>query len=592
MALDTDAPVQLFAGRNGAGKSSIRDAVVLALTGDLGRVSLKKDAAQLISDGATGPAVCVVTADDAVHGVSISPAGKLTSSRKLAPDQVLLYVLNAQRFAALPASDRRGFLYGLMGLSLDIADVGMRLADRECDPTKAQRIAVMLRAGFPAAAEEARLSATQAKGAWRAVTGETYGAVKAATWRAPTAQFDNAALAAAQQKLAQIDGAIAAAQQQVGAHDEAERALSAARNKLAGLRDTAAELVRRQVKLQHDEAALKQQQDALDAATAKAGNAPRVGLVHDLAELLSAVVLARGYGDGGDLMARAEDVLTAYETAHGKIGAAHGDSEAQSRLPALTAALNLMASAVRNSMRYLKASEAAAAEIVVLEAQIATGAGTSASAPADAARKVLADLQLERRAVADSVDRQRAAKTAVESAAQKTTDAARHHADAAAWEKIAEALGPDGIPGEILAATLGPINARLAQSAVDAQWPAVVIGADMAITFGGRAYGLVSESEKYRADAMLAEAVAHISGVRLLVLDRFDVLDLQGRADLIAWLDLLADNQEIDTALIFGTLKSRPTGLMPETCAAHWIDGGKCFDPAVTAQAQASAEAA
>ena len=97
VALDTTAPVQIFAGRNGAGKSSIRDAVVLALTGDLGRVTLKKDAAQLISDGATGPAVCIVTTDDdAAHSVSISPAGKLNSSRKHDPDPALSYVLDAQ----------------------------------------------------------------------------------------------------------------------------------------------------------------------------------------------------------------------------------------------------------------------------------------------------------------------------------------------------------------------------------------------------------------------------------------------------------------------------------------------------------------
>jgi hypothetical protein len=80
---------------------------------------------------------------------------------------------------------------------------------------------------------------------------------------------------------------------------------------------------------------------------------------------------------------------------------------------------------------------------------------------------------------------------------------------------------------------------------------------------------------EYRAvlDAMIAEVVSHLSGLKLLVLDRFDVLDIQGRADLIAWLDILAANAEIDTALIFGTLKALPADL-PATMGAYWIEGG------------------
>ena len=84
---------------------------------------------------------------------------------------------------------------------------------------------------------------------------------------------------------------------------------------------------------------------------------------------------------------------------------------------------------------------------------------------------------------------------------------------------------------------------------------------------------LLSESEKWRVDAMIAEAVSHLSGLKLLVLDRFDVLDIQGRTDLLAWLDILAANGEIDTALIFGTLKALP-GELPATIGAHWIEAG------------------
>jgi DNA repair exonuclease SbcCD ATPase subunit len=45
-------PVTLICGANASGKSSIRDAVALALTADLARVGLKKEAGQLVRSGA------------------------------------------------------------------------------------------------------------------------------------------------------------------------------------------------------------------------------------------------------------------------------------------------------------------------------------------------------------------------------------------------------------------------------------------------------------------------------------------------------------------------------------------------------------
>ena len=206
------------------------------------------------------------------------------------------------------------------------------------------------------------------------------------------------------------------------------------------------------------------------------------------------------------------------------------------------------------------------------------------AAELDAARQQVATLQAQRADVVKKLDVQKSVRAQVEAAAKKTEEAAAHAADVAGWDGIAQALAPDGIPGELLAAALKPVNERLAQSAADAQWQQAAVGDDMAVTYGGRAYALISESERWRCDAMLAEAVASLSGARLLVLDRGDVLDLQGRADLIEWLDVLADNGEVDTVLLFMTLKQPPTGL-PESFGVHWVDAGVCV-------AQAAEEAA
>lgn len=159
-----------------------------------------------------------------------------------------------------------------------------------------------------------------------------------------------------------------------------------------------------------------------------------------------------------------------------------------------------------------------------------------------------------------------------------TRRAAALHQDVQQWDAITEALAPDGIPGEMLAEALTPLNERLAYSANEAQWTRINVGKDMSIYAAEegaqpRDYALLSESEKWRADAMIAEAVSHLSGLKLLVLDRFDVLDMAGRADLIAWLETLAQDNEIDTALIFGTLKALPAQL-PDGIEAYWLENG------------------
>ena len=166
----------------------------------------------------------------------------------------------------------------------------------------------------------------------------------------------------------------------------------------------------------------------------------------------------------------------------------------------------------------------------------------------------------------------------MDAADERTKKARQYHQDVEDWAQIAAALSPDGIPAEILGEALGPINERLAQSAADTAWPAVEIGADMTITFGRRLYDFLSESEKWRADAMVSESIAFLSGLRILLLDRFDVLDTQARGEALTWLNVLAENDEIETVIVLATLKQRPA--LPDTMQAVWIADGAVVEEA------------
>lgn len=574
------APVTLFAGKNGAGKSSLQEAIRMALTGEAVRVGLKKDYGQLITEGAES-GFSEVEIDGAVRAFVTLPDGKTTPLTEYVPPTALPYVLDAQRFAKLEPNERRAFLFGLMGLSAGGAEVNKRLLAKGCNDLKVETIMPMMRSGFDAAHKEAQAKARDEKAAWRTITGETYGDKKAASWAAEKPAFDAATLADLQKRLAATDAGLAAANQRMGALQADHKRHAEAAQRLADLREKGSRYARVADKLARDEAELKEWEAKVETARQLASSGRKVGLVHDLAYSLNEslrMVIPFGEMDTNQRaqLADANAVLEKYSTEHGSIESnGSGDIEARNKLPEYEKALRLLQSAVANDKRDLAEADAAAKAIAELEAAVGSAPD---EAEIHAARKHLDDLKAERSDIAAKLAAQQDAERQAKQADERTAKALAAHESVLAWIAIADALAPDGIPGEMLAEALEPINDRLEQSSQDAEWLHVHVEADMSIfaAYPGlppRPYALLSESEKWRADAMLAEAISHLSKTKLLVLDRFDVLDLKGREDLIAWLDILAQNGEINTALIFGTLKALPAGL-PDTVNAFWLESG------------------
>lgn len=150
-------------------------------------------------------------------------------------------------------------------------------------------------------------------------------------------------------------------------------------------------------------------------------------------------------------------------------------------------------------------------------------------------------------------------KEANERAGQVEETARAQHTAAKQWGKLAEALGPDGVPAELLGEVLAPLNEHLRESSTATGWPQVQIMADMSIQAGGRWYPLLSESERWRADAMLAEAVSSFAGLGLLMLDRFDVLQPALRQPALQWFASL--QERYSAILLFATMESETVGL-------------------------------
>lgn len=575
--LDLRTPVALIAGPNGAGKSSIAEAVRLAMLGSPERVGLKKEFAALVTDGAKLGAINL-DLDEGAIGISL-PKGTQSGEALVPSSPALPYVLAPERFAAAKPDDRRTLLFTLMGTKIKPDDIERRLVERGCAANLVTQIKPILRSGFAAGAEHAKQEATQAKGAWKAATGEQWGSQKAEGWAAEIPPFDQAALVVERATLAGVDAKLEQHTKALGALEQKANAYAAARDQIAARQAQAAKLPALRQKLEFDQAECANLAAKIEALQAKAGSGAREGLIHELADwLYSALNFIEAEGGGFEAYDVADAALGKYVAQYGPIDG-KGDPEAVAALPKAIEARDLMARSVENDRRDIAAAEAA-------EAQLQDAAAPEAIQPADveAARAKVTALRAERKAIDDRVQALLNAKQAAASAAERTQNATRYHGEVLAWLAIGDALSPDGIPGEILSEALQPFNDKLAELAGLAGWHAPAIGADMGITWAGRQYRLLSESERWRVDALIGAALALISGLRCLILDRFDCLDLPGRGDALGLVDALAADGHLHTILLLGTLKAAPAA-PSDAFTTFWIENGTTEQPKLRAAA-------
>lgn len=550
-------PVMVIAGNNEAGKSSLSDAVSLALIGSPRRVKHKKDLGQLLHDGAAKGRVTVIAGGEALGDFKL-PGGQHLLAEDIQGASFIPYVLDPALFAGHTEAERRTLLFRLTNCKASPDANEALLIKRGCDEQLAAKIKPALRAGFPNACAEAKDMATQAKGAWRGVTGENWGVKQAEGWEpaTPTTTVDAEDLAASREQLTALDADLNEAQQTLGAAKQsAQSAEQRAENiqKLQALADLAE---RRAAKLAVDEKDLAEWQSKLSAAEASARGEPG-GPTHECPHCQGLIELTVSPGSGTQLKA-----YTAPEAGQ--------DPESGKRAAEYLGYRNSALRAVANSKRDLQESQDAAAQVVALKAEQAKAPSAEAISNAE---QVINELRQDRDKVQAKVTALTEAQTALEGRAETISKAAKHHAEVKAWLLIAEALAPDGIPAAILSSALTPVNDSLAMLAGLAKWKKVQITADMDVTIDGRTYGLCSESAKWRADTLLALAIAQISQLRFVVLDRFDVLDLPGRSQLLGMLVELAKLKAMDTMIMAGTMKAIPKGL-PAQVTAVWIENG------------------
>lgn len=566
--IEFERPVVLVAGPNGNGKSSLAEAVRMAFTEEPTRVNKKNEYSKLVHDGEKIGSINITHSQGETSFVV--PKGK-------GEGQILHGAMNccldSTLFAKLGQQERREFLLKLMGVKLTPKFVVDALVTRGVDKEKADQVIPLLAAGISSAQSEAQAKARDAKVTWKNITGENWGSEKAEGWKADIPDFDQDKINVLTENIEDLQRQIDATNQSIGSVKSPGENIEDLQRQLAEAREKGKQYARIQDKLLVDEAQLVEWQEKVAQAKA-AANGKREGLIHELAFALADLTNEQQpLGTDRDTYQNAITLLCKYEDQHGPIEEQFNEALA-SKLPEYQRAFELINNSVKNGKRDLAAADAAAQHATRLEEKIALAKDSAEQVKQlQALQSKLTELRTELKAKETARDQEVQKMRAADQAGLRTEQATAAHADVKAWEEISKALKPDGIPSELIGNALKPFNETLQEFSEIAQWPLVQVLEDMTVMFGEHEYQLCGESHQWRTDMLLACAIAATSGLGFVLLDRFDCLDLQGRADALALIDDLIANADLECALVLATLKSKPSAL-PDHVQAEWIEGG------------------
>ena len=513
-------PIVLVSGGNAAGKSSLYQAIRLALFDELPRVDLKKEAPALVRDGASRATISVVLTDgEEGMGFAYSiPARVREGGFPEAIDPTMLDLcLDPTAFVLMAPEDRVKLMIRASGVSMDPAVIADRLTARGIPAPIVAEIQPMLRMGFERCVVLANEQASQARGAWKQLTGEVYGSVKATTWKPP--------------QPGELPLAPVAHGEAVRKHAEASAEVA----KLEGLRSTyLAELNRRA-------------KDRDTAATAEA--------LRD--KVAKAMTAANGEVEPAtqECPACGTDLILVDGKLHVHV---------KKPQPYVSAAAKARGAAeLSAAKRDLQAAEAAAARIA---------AETDLENPTDEAiqkaRDAINDASATLTSLSADHERYAAAVAAKERSEEVASKATARHNEVEAWTGVADALSPSGIPSELADQCMAPLRRALAlvsKSSGIEHWALPAVSNTGQIFANRRPVAMLSESEQYRVCIVLAAAIAVMSGMGVIAMDRADVLSPGERGNMLAWLmDLCAPTSGkplLEQAWIFATTKAAMTGL-------------------------------
>lgn len=587
--IDLSRPLTFVQGRNGAGKTSIRDAVIWGLSGldskatDAGG----KHAAKLIRRGAKKAIVSLETSWGLVRrGVTGTGAVKAEVPAEVSWDKRVLFAALHPRSVLEMGEKEQAAIWGsVLALRMPAAEAatlapvqavpeaGIHEVSQRLDAAPGGVVTREWMAEQYAEAYEARRDVKRSLDALRS-------ALAAVNVVAPTQDAILAATAAVSEAKVREDGARRSLEShRVAAQTEAEirtiegrikaeRGRSSTQGTL-GLGAEQAPGARASL-----DAAMAAEKQAIEAKAEA-----RVAMDEARAELARAQASGSNACDGRfgpeTTCPLAKDAVTR-DQAKARVLAAH---EAVDAARAIMVART--AAAERAGLATVKAHTAAVAAVAretadlgAMEARLTElrKIPTFATTVDDAMKALAQESEVHRRAIAAHatlLERATAA-TRSESMAQRVAAEERRHA---ALDAVCDLFEPRGLPSAMFQAVAGPmlkkingVAAKLLPGYVVKMNPAN--GGLVITTAAGELIDTdtLSESELFRVSIGIGAAISAVVGLGVVLIDEEDTLDEENRAALWSMAQLLAPL--VDHVIVFGTR------VAPDARATHWIEGG------------------
>jgi hypothetical protein len=143
----------------------------------------------------------------------------------------------------------------------------------------------------------------------------------------------------------------------------------------------------------------------------------------------------------------------------------------------------------------------------------------------------------------------------------------------ALYDDMAKALAPNGIPSQMIAEALGPVNDLLADASAQL-FPgrALALTGDLDIELSGSPFATLSKSARFRVGVAFQYVLAKLAGERLLLIDEADILDPLNRAALTNF--LLGIREDFDTIMVFATSSQAHPSSYPDI-QVWWLEDGR-----------------
>lgn len=540
--------ITLIAGPNAVGKSTTARALGMLLAGvTIPEGMLKKNSADLVREGQDGASIALVVGDGQHISITYPAAQRATAGSDLPYASNIATGLTS--WESLKPDERARLLADLLktaptreDLTAELADCGV--SDREADALWNDVLSI----GWENTEKSQKDTATKAKGAWERVTGERFGSSKAAMWRPADWTPD---------LMDVTETSLKAAEKR--AQEERDKAVAGAAvdsAKLEELRVKAADLTDAQAAVLDARAAVTAADEELKKAEANQQALPLIDTGNSVpCPHCGGAVLAEVHHRTRALRLAKAEVLPDAEIKSRQMAKASADGTVENRRGALNAARNALSAAEARQ----RDAENAAHELAQAE-------GRSGSLDA----------------VTKATDALNTAKARVKAWSDANAAKAEYQKFARA-DAVAKILSDTGVRKAKLQKVLEMFaDSYLAPLCDGAKWKRVEIAPDLSPTYGGRAWAVLSESERYRVEIILRIALATLDGSSMVIIDRADVLDQHQRNGLFAMLKRLEDLPAV--VCMTARREAVPNLAARGLGASYWIEDGTATPIADAAQ--------